>query len=54
MAMVPNELNTTIDQFPLLWPLTMIFRIDGFEELLKQEGIQVLHHIVDFYHVTDS
>jgi len=23
---------------PLLWPLMMIFRMDGFGELLKQEG----------------
>jgi hypothetical protein len=34
MTMVPNELSMIAYQFPLLWPLMLIFRIDGFGELL--------------------
>jgi len=54
MSMVLNELNTIVDQYPLLWPLMIIFRIDGFGELLKQEDILALQHIVDFYLVIES
>jgi len=44
MTMVSNELNTIVYQFPLLWPLMIIFRIDEFGELLKKKGILTLHY----------
>lgn len=54
MTMVPNDLKMIVDRSPLLWPLMIIFKIDGFGELLKPEGIHTLQHIVVFYLVVES
>jgi len=47
------KLSTMVDRSPC-WPLMVIFKIDGFRELLKQTNIISIQDVVTYYLVVES